>query len=195
MTAFTASEIVAMLKTVYEQREEPDADQRTAAYWWGASDGSVAWWLSMCLMIAPDPVAQALYLASVAEDVRHNRQIKSWAYEVAAEIAMQPRPGSKRNQPAVVLYDVGWARQAARDGVSLAMWPHLADDVPGINRRTEQFGCRNEAYQYVRDGVRDRARELISWFRDDMESCRTGRYRRDFIERWEDATRRPWPPK
>lgn len=187
----SVSAILDKLREVY-QESVPDVDQRTAAYWWGRPDESVAWGLSLCLRVAPDPIAQTLYLASVAEDVRHNREIKEWAYTAAAELAVQPRPGSKRNQPAVAAYDVGWARQAARDGVAIAMWPHLKPDIPGVTRRSERFGCRQDAYRYIRDGISDQARELIAWFRDDMDSCLKGHYRRDFIERWEAATGKAW---
>lgn len=184
----TVAEAIAALAQVHQVYEAPDADQRTAAYWWGKQDESVAWWLSLCKRVAADPIAQSLYLASVAEDLSHKRDVKDWAYRIAAEIAITPRYGSQRNQPAVASYHPRWGRQAARDGVALALWPHLAEYVPGRNARAAELGCRDHAYQYIRDGVRARAIELVTMFRDDMEQCRSGRYRRDFMERWEATT-------
>jgi hypothetical protein len=193
MTAFTAAEIVAALKAVHEQRSDPDADQRTAAYWWGKPDDSVAWWLSVCRMISADPIAQSLYLAHVAEDLSHKRHIKDWAYGVADDAAFAPRLGSQRNKRAVESYDTPWGHQAARDGLALALWPHLSDDVPGRNKRCEQYGCRHDAYLYIRDAVESRTKELIAGFRDDMEQCREGRHNRWFRERWENVTGNVWP--
>lgn len=192
MSAFTPSEIVALLKTVHEWREDPDADQRAAAYWWGKQDDSVAWWLSICRMISPDPIAQSLYLAHVAEDLSHKRGIKDWAYRVAREAALRPRAGRERNKRAVESYDTSWGHQAARDGLAMALWSHLSDEVPGRNKRCEQYGCGHGAYLYIRDAVEARAKELISGFRDDMEQCRTNRHSRWFQQRWEDATGSYW---
>lgn len=180
--------ILLLLAGTHEGSLEPDCDQRTAAYWWGRPDDSVAWWLSMCKRVAADPISQSLYIAQVAEDLSHKRDIKDWAYRTAAELAITRRCRSQRNQPAVASYHPRWGRQAARDGVALALWPHLAEYVPGRNTRAAALGCRDHAYQYIRDGVRARAVELITMFRDDMEQCRVGHFRRDFTERWSAAT-------
>lgn len=190
MTAFTAAEIVAMLKTVHEQREDPDADQRTAAYWWGKPDDSVAWWLATCRMIAPHPIAQSLYLAHVAEDMSQRRALKDWAYEAAAKFASGKGAGPRR-RAVVESYRTDWGHQAARDGVFMALWGDL-EDVPGITFRCGQFGCGKQAYQRVRDDVQGQAKDLIAGFRADMEVCRTGKYNRWFTERWERATEKSW---
>lgn len=192
-TATIPQAVLAQLRAaVHEGELEPDADQRTAAYWWGKPDDAVAWWLGMCRRVAADPISQALYLAHVAEDMSHKREIKDWAYRVAAECASRARQGAKRNQPAVASYDPAWGRQAARDGLAMALWPHRADEVPGVNFRATCLGCRNDAYQYIRDEVKAKAKELIEWFRADMEQCRKGYWRRDFIDRWQDATGASW---
>lgn len=193
MTAFTAAEVVAIVKAVFEAVEPPDIDQRVAAYWWGRNDPAVAWWLSMCRMIADSPIAQSLYIAHVAEDLTHKRELKDWAYNVADEAASKPRQGSQRNKRAVESYDTPWGHQAARDGLSLALWPHLSGDVPGRNKRCEQYGCSHDAYLYIRDAVESRAKELIASFRDDMAQCYEGRQSRWFQQRWEDATGNVWP--
>lgn len=196
MNAPTVDKVLAIidgLAGTHEVYEEPDADQRTAAYWWGKPDDSVAWWLSICRMIAADPIAQPLYLAHAAEDLSHKRALKDWAYRVAAEAAVKPRMGTQRAKRAVESYNQRWGHQAARDGLALALWPHLSDEVPGRNRRCEQFGCGHDAYLYIRDAVEARAKELIAGFRGDMEQCRTGHQSRWFRERWEDATGNVWP--
>jgi hypothetical protein len=193
VTALTAIEVLAALKSVHEQHEPPDADQRTAAYWWGKPDDSVAWWLSVCRMIADDPMAQSLYLAHAAEDLSHKRDLKDWAYAIAHDAAMTPRPASGRRKRAVESYDDRWGHQAARDGLAAALWSHLADEIPGRDKRCEELGCGHGAYLYIREAVKGRARELIAIFHDDMERCRSGHYSQWFRDRWEAKTGKAWP--
>lgn len=184
-----ADRVVAAIKALagtHEVYEEPDCDQRVAAYWWGRPDDSVAWWLSICGRIADDPVAQSLYLARVAEDMSQRRVIKDWAYRAAAKFAGAKGSGQRRRSM-VESYRLDWGHQAARDGVFMALWGDL-EDVPGIVSRCERFGCGKQAYQRVRDEVCSQAKDLIASFRGDMEQCRTGQYNRHFRARWEDAT-------
>lgn len=176
---------------LFEPLSIPDADQRVAAYWWGRPDDSVAWWLSLCRMVAPHPIAQALYLAHVAEDLSQRRAIKDWAYRVAAEFAGSKGSG-QRKRSLVESYRLDWGHQAARDGLTIALWGDLID-VPGLVARSQQFRCGKQAYERVRDEVKSTTADLIASFRADMEMCREGKFSRDFIHRWEDATRRVWP--
>lgn len=191
MSAETAQAIVAKLAGLYQRGyDDPDADQRTAAFWWGAQDEDVGWWLGMCNKVN-EPIAQALYIASVAEDTGHKRSLKDWAYRAAVEYAGSKGSGQRRRS-LVEAYRPEWGHQAARDGLAMALWPHLSDLVTGIGKRAEQFGCGKQCYQRVRDEVCRRAGELIVGFRMDMEQCRTGRFSRDFIGRWEVATGAEW---
>jgi hypothetical protein len=185
------SALIKQLVGTHEGYEPPDVHQRVAGYWWGKPDESVAWWLSLCRMVAPDPIAQSLYLARVAEDLTQRRAIKDWAYKAAAEFAGS-KGGGQRKRSLVESYRLDWGHQAARDGVALALWGDIID-VPGIVFRSEQFGCGKQAYQRVRDDVKATAADMASSFGADMEMCLEGKYSRDFIHRWEDATRRTWP--
>jgi hypothetical protein len=185
-----AAELVQELAGLYMMREAPDADQRTAAYWWGTSDDEVAWWLALCARVNPAP-AQELYIAHVSEDVRYANRLKEWAYKAAVEYAGS-KGGAQRRRSLVQSYRADWGHQAARDGLALALWPSLRDDVPGIVKRAEQFGCGKQCFQRVRDEVSRIAADLIVGFHVDMEQCRTGRFSRDFTSRWELATGREW---
>lgn len=186
-----AQDAVARVSGLYERPDEPSAAQRTAAFWWGAQDEDVAWWMALCKMVN-SPEAQSLYIASVAEDMRHARGLKEWAYRVAVEYAGS-RGSGQRRRTIVESYRLDWGHQAARDGLALALWPHLADEVPGIGKRCDQYGCGKQAFQRVRDEVSRAAGDLITGFDMDMEQCRRNRFSRDFIERWELAAGREWP--
>lgn len=187
----TPQAIVRNLAGFYERESEPDAKQRLAAYWWGAQDEDVAWWLALCKTVN-SAIAQSLYIAHVTEDVRHARGLKDWAYRVAVEYAGS-RGGGQRKRSIVEAYRTDWGHQAARDGLALALWPHLRDDVPGRDKRCEQFGCGHQAYQRIRDEVCRQAGDLLTGFGMDMEQCRRDRFSRDFIARWELASGKEWP--
>jgi hypothetical protein len=186
-----AAQTVAALAGMFEREAEPDAAQRTAAYWWGVQDDDVAWWLGLCKLVN-EPIAQSLYLAAVTEDTRQSRGLKEWGYRAAVEYAGSVSSGQRRRS-LVEAYRPDWGHQAARDGLYMALWPHLRDDVPGIGKRCDQFGCGKQAYQRVRDEVSRQASDLIVGFSVDMEQCRTNRFSRDFIARWEIAAGREWP--
>lgn len=189
-TLMCTREVVATVTGLFERPGEPSAAQRAAAFWWGAHDEDVAWWLGLCKMVN-SAEAQSLYVASVAEDVQHARQLKQWAYRVAVEYAGS-RGSGQRRRSIVEAYRLDWGHQAARDGLALALWPHLAGEVPGIGKRCEQFGCGKQAYQRIRDEVMRQAGDLITGFDMDMEQCRRNRFSRDFIARWEAVAGREW---
>ena len=187
----TPQAIVRTLAGLYERGDEPDAKQRTAAYWWGSQDEDVAWWLALCKRVN-SAIAQSLYIAHVAEDGRQARGLKDWAYTVAVEYAGS-RGSGQRKRTIVEAYRTDYGHQAARDGLAMALWPHLRDDVPGIGKRCEQFGCGKQAYQRIRDEVNRQANDLITGFNLDMEQCRTNRFSRDFKDRWETEMGKRWP--
>lgn len=184
-----AADLVAQLAGLYAAKERPDADQRTAAYWWGAQDDEVAWALAICKTVAPEPIAQRLYIAHVAEDARHARDLKDWGYRVAVEYAGSRGSGQRRRSQ-VEGYRTDWGHQAARDGLAIALWPHMRDDVPGIGKRCDAFGCGKQGYQRVRDEVQRQAGDLLTGFRLDMNETLDGRFSHDFRNRWEAATGR-----
>ena len=187
----SAETIVRELAGLHAASETPDASQRTAAYWWGAQDEEVPWWLGMCKLVN-SAIAQSLYIAHAAEDVRHSRGLKDWAYRVAVDYAGS-RGSGQRRRSIVESYRTDWGHQAARDGLFMALWPENRDMVPGIGKRCEAFACGSQAYQRIRDEVMRQAGDLITGFGMDMEQCRTGRFSRDFIGRWELATGKAWP--
>lgn len=187
----STEELILRLAGLYAHRERPDADQRTAAYWWGARAEDVAWALSLCGRVARDPIAQQLYIAHVTEDARHIREIKEWGYRIAVEYAATRGPG-QRGRRLVEGYRPDWGHQAARDGLAIALWPHLRAHVPGIGKRCEAFGCGKQGFQRIRDEVHRQASYLIDDFRLDMQEVLDGRFSRDFITRWEAATGRGW---
>lgn len=192
MTAKTAQAetIIRELSGLYPKDEAPSAKERTACYWWGAPDEEAPWWLELCKLVN-SPIAQSLYIAHAAEDVRHSRGIKEWGYTVAVEYAGS-RGSGQRRRSIVESYRTDWGHQAARDGLFLALWPDLREDVPGIVKRCDGFGCGHQAYQRVRDEVMRQACDLIAGFDMDMEQCRKGKFSRDFIGRWEAATGQKW---
>jgi hypothetical protein len=181
--------VLAKIAGTYEFPEPPDVDQRVAAYWGGKADEDVAWWMGLAHMVASDPVAQALYLAHVAEDCTRFRAIKEWAYRVAVEFVGQKGSG-QRKRSLVESYRVEWGHQAARDGVAIAVWG--PDGVPGIVSRAEQFKCGKQAYQRVRDEVQRQAIDLMTEYRGWLGECMSGRHSGEFKGRWETATGRLW---
>lgn len=177
-TSRSVTDALATLRNVYEQ-SKPDIDQRTAAWWWGGRDAEIPWWLCMCGQAANDPIGPTLYLAHVAEDLTNAREIKNWAYDTAIDVATERH----RGRLAVESYQPSWGHQAARDGVALALWPHLAEYVRGYASQARRFGCRDRAYLAIREGVLSRTRDVLSDFRYDMDCLRKGLITRDFSER------------
>lgn len=135
----------------------------------------------MCRTASPDPIAQSLYLAHVAEDFSSVREIKQWAYGAAHDIANEKH----RHRKAVESYQPSWGHQAARDGVALALWSHFAEMVPGYGARARAFNCRSAAYLTVRDGVERKTRDAINAFRNDMVDLSKGFASQDFRRRFE----------
>lgn len=185
------AELVAQLAGLYAKQERPDADQRTAGYWWGAQDEEIGWALALCKAVSDEPIAQRLYIAHVAEDVRHARELKDWAYRVAVDYAGSRGSGQRRRSQ-VEGYRTDWGHQAARDGLAIALWPHIRDEVPGIGKRCERFACGKQGYQRVRDEVQRVAGDLITGFKLDMGEVLDGRFSHDFRSRWEAATGKRW---
>jgi hypothetical protein len=88
---------------------------------------------------------------------RRIRRVKDWAYTEAATFAATRSP-----QGRVPGYRVGWARQAARDGLCDALWGHVRGT--GLAIRAIQFGIGERPYQRVRDHVTDAAKAAMNDF-------------------------------
>lgn len=167
----------------------PDIDQIMASFCNAPLGDDRAGWLQLAGMVASDKIAGDLYLARVADADRKWRQIKDWGYLQAVEFVGSKGSG-QRKRSQVESYRVDWGHQAARDGLAIALFGEW--EVPGIGARASQFKCGKQAYQRVRDHVGNRAAELIGEFRHWLDMARTGRYSREFTERWEQVTGRKW---
>lgn len=185
------AEVVAKLAGLHEGYLPPDTDQRVAAFWWGAHDEEVAWALALANAVASEPIAKRLYVAHVGEDTRDARELKEWGYRLAVEFVGSKGSG-QRKRSMVESYRTDWGHQAVRDGLALALWPHLREEVPGICKRAEQYKCGKQAFQRVRDEVQRQACDLIAGYRLDVTECLAERFSRDFVSRWEVATGRRW---
>jgi hypothetical protein len=169
------------------------AARRVTAFWYGSPDDSVAWALALCKMVN-DPIADKLYIMHATLTPRYARESKEWAYGTAVDFAGSVHSGQRRRSR-VESYRPDWGHQAARDGLAIALWPHLRDGVPGIGKRCEAFKCGKQGYQRVRDKVQQRACDLIAGFRLDMTETLSERFSRDFVQRWELATGAKWDGK
>lgn len=183
MGAEVVKRLLTEIAGVFERTEGPDIDQRVAAWWWGVPDEALSYAMGQAVVIAREPVADALYLAHVAEDCSQFRRIKDWGYGVAAEFACSRSSGHRR-RVRVEGYRPEWGRVAARDGLYRALWPHIADyDVPGINARCKVLGVGNTPFQRVRDAVEHRALEVRQDFRSDLRNLYQGVINRDMQDR------------
>jgi hypothetical protein len=175
--------------------EQPDLHdeigKRVAAWWWGAPGDDVAGHLSSATLIAPHPIAHAIYMARVADDVSRFREMKEWAYDTALDFVGAKGSG-QRKRSLVESFRPDWGRQAARDGLASALWPWRTDEIPGIGKRSEQFKCGKQAYQRVRDEVYGRALELYVGYMHDLSRAWQHTWTRDMIGRWESVTGGDW---
>lgn len=171
--------------------DEPDIHdeiaKRVGAWWWGHSDEDIAGHLSTATMISHDPVNCAIYMARIADDTSQYRFLKEWSYRAALDFVGAKGSG-QRKRSMVESFRRDWGTQAARDGLASVLWPWRLDEIPGKNRRAEQFRCGPQAYQRVRDEVQARALEGFVNYMFDLSCLVQGRWTRDMIARWELAT-------
>lgn len=176
----------------YEQPDLNDAvAKRAAAWWWGGTDEDIGAHLSMATMISHEPINCALYMARIADDTSQYRALKDWSYGAALDYVGAKGSGQRRRSM-VESFRPDWGRQASRDGLAMVLWPHRLDEVPGKNKRAEEFKCGPQAYQRVRDEVQHRALEGFVNYMFDLGCLVQGRWTRDMIHRWERATGGDW---
>jgi hypothetical protein len=178
----------------FEAEAPPTIHELVSGWYWGETNEDVPGLLSLCNIVACDPAAQWLYLFGEARDLRRGRgldTLESWCWGMAAEAASTAaryRPERMAN------YRRRWARQAGQDGAALAMWGKgIRDDLPGVQARSERYGCRPADYLQVRSYVEVEADRLIRGFRTDMEQAMTGRFDSSFRARYYTATGREIP--
>ena len=183
---------VAQLLAPYTQDDRFDTlAKRVASFWGGTADQELVWALSLARTVSSDPIADKLYLTHATEDLRYIRTIKEWGYRVAVDYAGSKGSGQRR-RGLVEAYRPDWGHAAARDGMAMALWPDLRNDVPGIVKRVEVFHCGKQGYQRVRDEVMRQTGDLIAGFRLDLAEAVEERHSGDFRHRWEMATGNVW---
>lgn len=112
--------------------------------------------------LCSDPIAETLYhlhaMAEHSHDIRGKfGQVKEWAYTVAASYAAS---GRQR-------YRLDWGRQAARDGVFIALWPddRFSDGLlPCYTERAAHFGVGEDKYRRVRRHLKLQTQSLLHEF-------------------------------
>jgi hypothetical protein len=165
---------------------------------WAAGEAceDVPGWLQLCRMVSPDPTAEWLYIFSVVgpHGIWRGRMLlnlQDWCAGMAAEAAFTGRRFRKER---LTGYQRRWGRQAGRDGAALAMWGQdVREILPGVNKRAEQYGCKESTYRMIRDYVELEAANLISDFRADMEQAAAGRFDGWFRARYAEKFGREMP--
>jgi hypothetical protein len=178
----------------FEADAPPTIHELVSCWYWGEPSEDVAGLLTLCNIVAPDPVAQWLYVFGEAGDLRRGNgldTLESWCWGMAAEAACTAaryRPERMAN------YRRRWARQAGQDGAALAMWGRgIRDDLPGVQKRAERYGCRPADYLQVRSYVEVEADRLIRGFRTDMDQALRGAFDSSFRARYYASTGRDIP--
>jgi hypothetical protein len=187
---------VAQAAAIFEADSRPSVHELVSTWLGGVWNEEIPGFLGLCDMVAPDPVSQWLYQfhCSGPDGLRRGvglNTLTSWCHGIAAEAASTAaryRPERMAN------YRRRWARQAGCDGAALAIWgADIRDDLPGVNKRSEKYGCRPADYLEVRSYAEVEADKLLRSFKTDMEQAFTGRFDSSFRARYELATGRPVP--
>jgi hypothetical protein len=161
MSAKTAKEAVEQVEG-HDAHEPRGVKERYIAWVAGRADEGMAFMVAGCKHQCSTPLAERLFSLHVMEASAPGysesaRKVKDWGYQLAAEFA-----ATRRGSARVRGYRVSWARQAARDGLCLALWGHLRGT--GLAARSAQYSIGERPYQRVRDHVRDTASALLLEF-------------------------------
>lgn len=174
----------------------PTVQELVSAWWWGRHSEDIPGYLNLCSIVADDEAAQWLYQFQCAgpDGLRRGRgldAVMSWCHGIAAEAASTAARGRPERMSN---YRRRWARQAGQDGAALAMWDkEIRDELPGVNKRAEKYGCRPADYLAVRSYAEVEADALIRSFRTDMEQAYLGKFDASFRARYVIATGREIP--
>jgi hypothetical protein len=192
----TAETLTPQAVAIYEADSRPSIHELVSVWQEGVFSEDIPGLLNLCSIVAEDPASQWLYQFHCAgpDGLRRGRGLDtlvSWCHGIAAEAASTAaryRPERMAN------YRRRWARQAGCDGAALAMWGREVRDVlPGVNKRSEQYGCRPADYLQVRSYAEVEADTLLRSFRTDMEQAATERFDASFRARYLLATGREIP--
>lgn len=91
-------------------------------------------------------------------------RVKEWAYTTAADF-VSSRKGPAKFQG----YRLDWGQQAARDGLSDALWAHVRGT--GLAIRAIQFQVGERPYQRVRDHVTDEVKRLLNAYEASLSAA------------------------
>jgi hypothetical protein len=181
---------------IFEADSHPGIHELVSVWLAGVWNEEVPGYIGLCNLVASDPVAQYLYQFHCAGPEGLVRglgmdTLVSWCHGIAAEAASTAaryRPERMAN------YRRRWARQAGCDGAAMAMWGRdIRDIMPGVNKRSDKYGCRPADYLEVRSYAEVEADKLLRSFKTDMEQAFTGRFDHSFRARYELKTGRPIP--
>jgi hypothetical protein len=155
--AETAKEAIESVEG-YDTAEPRGVIERYTAWAGGRHDEGMAFAAAGAQWQCADRIAYTLFDLRVMEFGACNfvvkaRNAKEWGYKVAADFA-----NTRKGRAVFTGYRLDWSRQAARDGLCLALWGHLRGT--GLAARAEQFSIGERPFQRMRDHVRDRASTL-----------------------------------
>lgn len=143
-----------------EKCDPPGTKELYTAWAAGRSDTDFSFMVGSACVNAGH-IAGVLYeLHALAEHAldkhRRFREAKDWGYTVAASYARSAR----------FRYALAWGRQAARDGLCLALWPEERTEIalPSCTTRAKAFGIGVHKYERVRGHVRREAKALLAEF-------------------------------
>ena len=110
------------------------------------------WCLSLATSTLPENhIGYQAWITDTADTDCHMGELAEWCKGLAATAAtLKPLLG-KRRRLLVESYRKDWGDQAAIDGLVLALRGREA--VPTLDARSEQFGCRWQAYGRIRSIV------------------------------------------
>ena len=180
-------------RATWEADSRPSVHELVSAWWWGVPSDDIAGLISLCHIVARDPADQWLYQFHCAgpDGLRRGRGmdvLHSWTFGMAAEAAST---GARYRPERMAAYRRRWARQAGIDGAALAMWgAEVRDLLPGVNKRSERYGCRPADYLQVRSYVEVEADSALRHFKTDMEQALSGNFDASFRARYLAATGR-----
>lgn len=191
-----AREIVAALGPTHKPDDPPTVHEITSRWLEGEWNEDAPGWLQLCRIVAPDPVAEWLYVFHLVGPSGLYRgkglsTLQDWCAGIAAEGAFTGRRWRRERMAA---YRRRWARQAGRDGAALAMWgAEVRDVLPGVNKRAQQYGVRIEDYLTIRDYAEHEAFDLLADFKADMVQAHSGKFDGYFRKRYALAMGREMP--
>lgn len=114
-------------------------------------DGAI-WRLSLAQSCLPsEHIGYKVWLTMVAGTERFVPEMQAWAIGLGETIA-QMKPRLRKNaREFVPSYRAEWGRQAALDGLGVAILG--ADKAPSVSSRSTEFGCDWDAYERIRSFV------------------------------------------